>query len=137
MMRIVVDTNVMVSALIFGGIPRKIVDLATLGACQFCFSTAMQHELERVLLEKFGWSWDQIRVRVATVLSWGIHVTPTIKLHAVKDDPDDNRILECAIEAKADVIVSGDQHLLKLGSFQGIPIYTPQQFFEGLRPLQK
>jgi uncharacterized protein len=136
-MRIVLDTNVMVSALIFGGLPRQILDLAPLGVCRFCFSIAMERELKRVLAEKFAWSGDQIRGRVATVLSWGIIVSPTTELAVVKDDPDDDRILECALEARADAIISGDRHLLKLGNFQGIPIYRPRQFLEGLLGLHE
>jgi uncharacterized protein len=136
-MRIAVDTNVVVSALVFGGIPRQILDLGPLGVCQLCFSPATRRELERILADKFGWGIDEIHSRVAKVLSWGITVNPTTELSIVKDDPDDDRILECAMEAKAEAIVSGDRHLLKLGSFQGIPICTPRQFLEGLPRLCK
>ena len=51
-------------------------------------------------------------------------------MNAVREDPDDNRILECALAADADVIVSGDRHLLKLGAYEGITILTPRDFLK-------
>jgi predicted nucleic acid-binding protein len=62
-------------------------------------------------------------------------VNPSFVLDAVPDDPDDNRVLECAVEGKADFIVSGDRHLLRLGSYEAIEIVTVRQFLEttGLR----
>src|SRR5579863_4440026 len=113
-MRIVVDTNVIVSALIFGGLPRRVLDLAAQGVCQLYFSAPIQNEVERVLEEKFGWSRDQIRARVGTVFSWGTSVHPLMSLAVIKDDPDDNRILECAVEAEAQAIISGDRDLVRL-----------------------
>jgi predicted nucleic acid-binding protein len=58
----------------------------------------------------------------------GERVTPRRRVNAVKDDPDDNRILECALAARADVIVSGDGHLLRLTAYEGITILTPRSF---------
>ena len=55
-------------------------------------------------------------------------------LAVVKDDPDDDRVLECAIAGHADSIVSGDRHLLKLGAYEGIPIATVRQFMDKLKP---
>ena len=60
--------------------------------------------------------------------SFGLLVIPTENLRIVANDPDDDRILECALAANANVIVSGDQHLLKLGRFRTISITTPRQF---------
>jgi predicted nucleic acid-binding protein len=57
-------------------------------------------------------------------------VNPSFVLDAVSDDPDDNRVLECAVEGKANIVVSGDRHLRKLRSYAGIPILTVRQFLE-------
>lgn len=133
MMRIVVDTNVIISALVFGGLPRRILDLAAEGIYQLYCSEFIRNEVERVLEEKFAWSREQICSRTEVVFSWATMVRPSMLLASVKDDPDDDRILECAIEAKADAIISGDHHLLHLGSFQNIPIQTPRQFLESQR----
>ena len=59
---------------------------------------------------------------------------PLKRLTPVPGDPSDNRILECAVAAEAEVIVSGDSHLLRLGSFNGIPIQTPADFLAAFRP---
>lgn len=129
-MRIVVDTNVIVSALVFGGLPRQVLNLADVGLCLWYFSAAIKGEVERVLKEKFGWSTEEISARGRILWSWGTLVKPKVWLSVVKEDADDNRILECAMAAEADAIISGDRHLLRLGSFQSIPIQSPRQFLE-------
>jgi len=55
-------------------------------------------------------------------------------LAIIKDDPDDDRVLECAVAGHADYIVSGDRHLLKLGSYDSIPILTVRQFLDTIQP---
>jgi len=57
-------------------------------------------------------------------------IEPLVRLDVVADDPDDNRVLECAVAGRADCIVSGDRHLLRLGAFEGTPILTVRQFME-------
>jgi putative PIN family toxin of toxin-antitoxin system len=130
-MRIVVDTNVIVSALVFGGLPRKVLELAAEGVCAIYFSALIQAEVERILEEKFGWSRKEIGARCRLVWSWGTRVLPEASLTVITDDPDDDRILECAVAAHAQAIISGDRHLLRLDSFQSIPIQTPRQFLDG------
>jgi putative PIN family toxin of toxin-antitoxin system len=130
-MRIVVDTNVIVSALVFGGLPRKVLELAAEGAYAIYFSAPIQAEVERILEEKLGWSRKEIGVRCRLVWSWGTRVLPEVSLTVITDDPDDDRILECAVAAQAQAIISGDRHLLRLDSFQSIPIQTPRQFLDG------
>jgi putative PIN family toxin of toxin-antitoxin system len=129
-MRIVLDTNVIISALIFGGLPRRILDLVTFGLCDFFYSPAIQGEVRRVLADKFGWEATQLDSRLPILFGWGTKVEPQVSLTIVEDDPDDNRILECAEASNADVIVSGDHHLLRLGSFRTIRIQSPREFLE-------
>lgn len=59
-------------------------------------------------------------------------VEPKVKLHAMNEDAEDNKILECALAASADVIVTGDKHLLELGKFKKTKILTPREFFDNL-----
>lgn len=59
-------------------------------------------------------------------------VEPKVELHIVNEDEEDNKILECALAARADIIVSGDKHLLNLGKFKKTRILTPRQFFDSL-----
>lgn len=129
-MRFVADTNVIISALIFGGPPQKVLDLAASGIITLCYSRFIQEEAERVLKEKFGWRRDEIHKQLGVLLSWGICVMPETSFRVVHDDPDDDHILECAVAADARVIVSGDRHLLRVGSFRGINIQTPREFLD-------
>ena len=130
-MRIVVDTNVIVSALVFGGLPRQVLDLAAEGVCALYFSAPIQTEVERVLEEKFGWGREEISARCRLIWSWGSRVHPHVSLRVITDDPDDDRVLECAVAARAQAIISGDRHLVRLSSFQSIPIQTPRRFLHG------
>jgi putative PIN family toxin of toxin-antitoxin system len=127
-MRIVVDTNVLISALVFGGPPRQVLDLAAAGMCSFYFSHSIRDEVERILEEKFGWSTEEIHAGTHTLWGFGTRVDPQVSLAVVTDDPDDDRVLECAVAADADAIVSGDRHLLRLGSFRSILIQSSRQF---------
>jgi len=128
--RIVLDTNVIVSALVFGGVPRGVLELAEAGECQFFYSEPIQTEVRRVLSEKFEWPQAILREALPVLWSMGELVVPRMTLDAVPDDPDDNRILECAVEAQAQVVVSGDHHLLALQKYKSIRIVTPRQFIE-------
>ena len=60
-------------------------------------------------------------------------VNPKIKLHIIEEDAEDNKILECALASGADIIVSGDKHLLKLGKFRKTRILTPREFFDTIK----
>jgi putative PIN family toxin of toxin-antitoxin system len=129
-MRVVMDTNVIVSALVFGGVPRQVLELAADGAYSFYFSPSIRSETERILKEKFGWHRDEIGLRLGVFWGWGIEVDPKVPLVVIAEDPDDDRILECALEARARVIVSGDHHLLRLGSFRSVRIQSPREFLD-------
>ncbi len=87
-------------------------------------------EVDRVLREKFGWEVDRTGRAVAQIrrIAGGIH-EPEESLDVIEDDPTDNKILECAIAAGADLIVTGDKkHLLPLGSFRDISIVGLRDF---------
>ncbi len=130
MIRIVLDTNVIVSALVFGGTPRGVLELAEAGQCQFFYSEPIQTEVRRVLSEKFEWPQAMLREVLPVLWSMGELVVPRTTVDAVPDDPDDNRILECAVEAQAQVVVSGDHHLLAVQKYKSVSIVTPRQFIE-------
>jgi uncharacterized protein len=91
---------------------------------QLIVSPAIIHETAGVLRSDFMWLADRVQnaVRaIARVAGTGV-VAPRAKIRAVAADPDDDRILECAVEGKADLIVSNDCHLLGLKEYEGIPI---------------
>jgi len=131
-MRIVVDTNVIVSALVFGGLPRRVFEAVESGRCEFYYSAEIESETRRVLHDKFGWGGERLDRYLPVLWGLGERVTPRRRVNAVKEDPEDNRILECAFAAGADVIVSGDGHLLRLNAHEGIAILTPRQFLSTL-----
>lgn len=128
-MRATLDTNVLVSAFEFGGIPGQLLDLNTDDAFTLCMSPAIIAELSRVLTERFNWAADDIETNLTPIISRALLVKPTAEVTASLD-PDDDRILECAVESKSDAIVTGDDHLLRLGTFESIPIVTPREFLE-------
>ena len=128
MIRIVADTNIYISALMFGGPPGVFLDLALKRAFQLVTSAALLDELDEKLRGKFAVALEDAQIIRGRLESAASLVVPGFVLSVIADDPDDNRVLECAVAGKADVIVSGDRHLLQLGSFEDISIMTVRQF---------
>lgn len=123
---LVLDTNVLISAVLFGGTPEIIVNLCRSGETQLVTSDAILVELSGVLRKKFGMESRQVVAVVEELRSLALVVVPATTVNAIEEDPDDNRVLECAVEARADFIVSGDtRHLLALGGYEGIEIVSP------------
>lgn len=128
-MRAVLDTNVLVSA--FKQPPGRVAVLWQAAQDQqyrLLVSPAIAAEVAKILRREFGWDGPRIIHRLKRMTKIGELITPTVALDVIANDPDDNRILECAIAGKADVIVSGDRHLRDLRSYQGIPIVRPVDF---------
>jgi|SRR5579872_6756275 len=129
MIRAVVDTNVYISALMFGGLPGFVLDSAFSGAFLLITSPALLDELDEKLRLKFEILPEDAAAVRARLEAIAQVVRPHMALNVIKDDPDDNRVLECAVQGRADYIVSGDRrHLLKLGAYESIPIITVRQF---------
>ncbi len=134
MTRVVADTNIYVSAMMFAGLPGSLLDLGLLQAFTLVISPPLLDELEDKLRVKFGVTAEDAATIRAKLEGVADVVAPDFVLHVVKDDPDDNRVLECAVAGKADYIVSGDRHLLKLKAHAGIPILTARQFLDAVAP---
>ena len=98
------------------------------GEIEIAISRAILDETLRVLRERFNWSEFDLRDAEAAIFAATFNVAPNETLDVVKDDPTDNRILECAVAANSEVILSGDSHLLKLGAFRGIRILRVAEF---------
>lgn len=127
MIAVVLDTNIYISAFLFGGNPRRVVQLAERHAYTLVASDAIRAETERILLDKFCWAPAQVVRACAPIWEMAKTVVPQIVITAA-GDPDDNRILECAVEGGATIIVSGDQDLLRLNPYQRIRIVVPAEF---------
>jgi putative PIN family toxin of toxin-antitoxin system len=113
-LRVVFDTNIYVSAFVIpGGNAEKEYLSAIHGNFQLCASVAILTELARKLEEKFGWEKQKIAQLITSIADAAVVLKTTPSLKLLSDDPD-NRILECAVEAEAHLLVTGDKHLLKL-----------------------
>jgi putative PIN family toxin of toxin-antitoxin system len=131
--RVVLDTNVLISAILYGGKPRTILDAALSGSIEVFVSEAIIQEFQAVLLRpQFGLNVQFVHNVVAELTSLAEWVTPDHHHQVVIEDPSDNLILDCAVTAKAQYLVTGDAHLLRLQRFQEVAILTPQHFIEVL-----
>ncbi|MDI6786381.1 MAG: putative toxin-antitoxin system toxin component, PIN family [bacterium] len=134
-LKVVLDTNVFISALfIFKGNPAKIIDFWMEDKYSLILSEFIVEEIIKVLYKK-GLQVLKIEELLSLMSQKSLMVNPKEKISAVKDDPSDNKFLECAISGKADYIVSGDRHLLNLKEYKGIKILTPKEFLEEIERL--
>lgn len=122
-MRVVFDTNVLISAFVFpGGAPESAYRAALSGRITLVTSPPLLAELGRVLADKFGWEDAMVETAIGQVARIGTVVRPRATLSVIEQDPADDRVLEAAREGSADAIVSGDRHLLRLGSWESIRV---------------
>jgi len=127
-MRVVFDSNVFVSAFVFpGGQGERAFLLAVRKRCELHTSVAILTETAGVLRRKFGQDGDDIKQALRQIGHAAVVSKPTSRLRVAADDAD-NRILECALDGRADLVVTGDRHLLKLRRFEGIPIVRLADF---------
>jgi len=131
--RVCLDTNILVSALLFGGKPEEILDLAARKQINIISSPIILAELQQVLINKFMWTDNDAKQSLKSLMEILTLVVPQQKINKIKYGPD-NRILECAVEGKADFIISGDKkHLLPLSEFKEIKIITASQLLKIVR----
>ena len=130
-MKVVIDTNVFVSSF-FGGNPKKIIDLWKKGDVILCLSGEILEEYVEVL-HRLGFKDEKELEELLALFAENVNISftkRTPKLHIVEEDPDDNKFIECAVALHASHIITGDKALKAIGSYMGIEILTPQQFFE-------
>lgn len=128
-MRLVLDTNVVASALLWGGLPRRLLQAGRERRATLFTSPALLEELDDILrrhkfakkIEASGFSVDGLVGRYAELAK---PVRPALIPPTIQADPDDDQVLACAVAAHADMIVSGDHHLLDLQNFAGVLIVT-------------
>ena len=138
MLKIVLDTNVFVSALINPrGKPAQILNYVFENKVRLFTSPSIIEELERVLsypklVKRHGLEKQELKKFVSDLLSILSLVEGKKAIEVIAEDPADNNYLSCVVDAKADFIVSGDIHLLNLREYEGIQIITPAQFLEML-----
>jgi uncharacterized protein len=133
-LRVVFDTNILVSALVFpGGRGEEALQRIVAERDELLLSRAIMDELLGVLARKFARDAEEL-ARVAVFLGeLATMVKPTRRLRVLKDAPD-NRILECAAAADADAIVTGDRALLALGEYAGTRILGLREYLDATNP---
>jgi putative PIN family toxin of toxin-antitoxin system len=139
--RVVADTNTLVSGLLWQGHPRRVLEAARAGTLQMYTTAALLAELEEVLQRpKFAQRLALAGVTSHTlVLGYAALarlVEPAEIAPVIIADPDDDAVLACAVAARAEIIVSGDSHLLDLKDYEGIPIVTAAQLLTRIMPEQ-
>jgi hypothetical protein len=134
-MKVVLDTNIMISGTFWNGDSNKIFKMITAGEVDYVVSQEILNEYYKVLcrddiVDKIE---DKNLVNLQIVdkaVQIANKVNPTIRINIIKDDPSDNKILECAITGRVKYIITNDQHLLKLKAHKTINIITPKDFLK-------
>ena len=134
-MKITADTNVLVSATFWHGASDKVMSKAEAKEIQLILSQEIIEEYGKVLQykeiqDKIKDKKLEMKLTLKKIASIAIIIAPNEKVIMVKDDPDDNKILECAKAGNVNYIISKDTHLLRLGQFENIPILTPEEFIK-------
>lgn len=130
MLRLVIDTNVLVSSF-FGGNPKRVIDLWRTGKAVLCLSDEILEEYLRVIA----------RMPIAPETKRGLLAilqekrnielfSPVRHPPVIREDPEDDKFIDCAVEAKAYCIISGDTHLLQVKEYQTIAIHSPKDFLQ-------
>lgn len=127
---VTLDTNIYVSALEFGGIGERLLAMARAGAIRIDISNDILDEVVTVLRDDFNWQGYRLHFARAKLASIANVVVPAQRLDVVKEDPDDNRILECAVTGGSGWIVTYDKDLLRLSEYGGIKIVGPADFLQ-------
>lgn len=130
MVKVVIDTNVFISSF-FGGFPKKVIDFWKEGEITLCLSQEIIEEYVAVLI-RLGIDEFEIK-KLTRLFAEGYHSvfsSSVPKLNIVKDDPDDNKFVECAVALDCKVIISGDKHLLNIKKYVDIEILSPRAFVE-------
>lgn len=128
-MRVVLDTNILVSALVFGGTPEKVLKLVLEKQIESTISPVLLAELLEVLVKKFNFDSKRTELVEKKIQKFFRIVHPKSYFQVLEDEPD-NRLLEAAADDSCDCIVTGDKEVLRLGEFKGVKIITVAQFLE-------
>jgi putative PIN family toxin of toxin-antitoxin system len=134
MIKVVIDTNVFISSF-FGGNPKRIIDLWKNEEVVLCLSKDVLDEYVDVL-QRIGLKDEDEMEELLSLFAKGFNIlftAKTPKLNVVKNDPDDDKFVECGVALKADVIITGDKALRALGGYMGIRILAPQEFLRGYK----
>jgi putative PIN family toxin of toxin-antitoxin system len=131
-LRIVIDTNILISSIVFGGKPRQIIKLLQENKIIAIITPVLVAELLEILTKKFQFIPTRIALIQELINENFTIVNPTEVIHVIRDE-DDNRVLEAAIEGHCIYIVTGDNDLLDVKTFKNIQILTPDEFLSNIQ----
>ncbi len=133
-MRIVIDTNVLISGVFFGGFPRKILSAVVGHKITACVTTEIINEYEEIVQEMLNRKQGHLNRAILSPLIKAMEIIEPITHVEICRDPDDNKFLECAKDSHALYIVSGDKDLLVLEKYENVQIVTAKTFCEKYMP---
>lgn len=133
-MRVVIDTNVLISGVFFGGFPRKILSSVVGQTITACATAEIINEYEEIVQEMLDRKQGRIDRTILTPLIKSMEIIEPITHVEICRDPDDNKFLECAKDSHALYIVSGDKDLLVIEEYENIQIVTAKEFCEKYLP---
>lgn len=135
-LKVVADTNILISALHFGGEAETFLGMAASRLFRLILSKYILWEMRMVLTKKLGWPEKEAVEAQNRIYEISEVINPVKMVSVIKTDAADNRILECALAARADILATNDKkHLLLLRSFRGTRIMSLKEFLAEFRPL--
>ena len=130
-MKVTVDTNFLISATQWDySVAHKLLKKLILSDAKIFMTQDILDETVEVLERDFGYSKNEAKNIIEKILLFVKMIEPKQKIDIIKDDPDDNKVIECAIESSSDYIVTYDWHLLKLKEYKGIKILKPEEILK-------
>ena len=134
MNKITFDTNILISSTLWkNSVSRKLLNKLILESREIFISEDILEEYSKVLKRDFNLSREEVEEKIELVLSFCNLVSPSVHIEEIKNDPTDDRVLECAIESDSEYIISYDKHLLNLKEFRSIKIVSPEEFLDILK----
>ena len=122
------DTNLYVSALIWGGKPQQLLEIALAHKVRLFISAAIMDEILEVLEEKFKHSPKRLAMEKEYIGKCTVRCVPKIKLEVVVSDPSDNKIIECAVHSRSEAIITNDNDLLRMKEYKGVRMLKVHEF---------
>ncbi len=129
-MNIVIDTNIVISGVFFGGYPKKILEAVIDGRFYACSNKEILNEYYEIINEMIDRKQGRINKKILDEFIASVHVIKSSSSFDICRDPDDNKFINCAVDAAALYITSGDKDLLDIGNFRNIQIVTAKFFCE-------
>jgi len=130
-MKVTVDTNFLISATQWDySVAHKLLKKFILSDAEIFTTQDILDETAEVLERDFGYNKEEVKNIIEKILLFVKLIEPKQKVEIIKDDPDDNKVIECAVESSSDYIVTYDGHLLKLKDYKGIKIMKPEEILK-------